>query len=263
MFSSFTPYVNNDKLDKSNIVIRTRVPVIITMSTIPARLPNTFKIIKHFLEHVQGIDKFILNIPYRYLRWPDLNVNVKHSITDPRFILNRCDDMGPLTKFLPTLNLVPDNAIIIIRDDMCYKLDAFKDIAERQDAYRDRAFSFFVYDYKPTNSFGQSISVPQGADLISMTTGLVKNFPVWFQHFLDRYNIKNYKDSSCFFVDDLVIGNYFNDMRIPMEQYERKHRNIYIKDCEVSDTSQNLNKQKGKNERNTVMSGCYFQLNKQ
>ena len=50
-------------------------------------------------------------------------------------------------------------------------------------------------------------------------------------------------------------------MGIRMEQYERKHRNIYIKGCEVSDTSQNLNNQRGETERGNVMSGCYFQFN--
>jgi len=261
MFAPFKSYVNYDKLDKTDINIRTNLPVVITMSTIPARLPNALKIIKHFLKQVKGVDMFVLNIPWKYKRWPNLKVDVVHSITDPRFVLNRCDDIGPLTKFLPTLDIVPNNAIIIIRDDMCYKLDAFKDIAERQDRYRDRAFSFYVYEYKPENSFGKSINVPQGADLISMTTSLVRHFPNWFQKFIDKYKLHDYNNSPCFFVDDLVMGFYFSDHNIPMEQYERKHRNIYIKECEVSDTSQNLNKQKGKNERKNVMSRCYNNFN--
>lgn len=260
-FSSFKPYVDEEKLDKQNVIIRTRKPVIVTMSTIPARLTNAFKIIKHFLEHVRGVDKFILNIPYTYKRWPDMRVDVQHSITDPRFILNRCEDYGPMTKFYPTLDIIPNDAILIIRDDMCYKLDAFKDIAERQDMYTDRAFSFFVYDYRPTNSEHNFVAVPQGADLISTTTNNMRGFHRWFDNFTQKHSLKNYKDSPCFYVDDQVIAWYFNDSGIPMEQYERKHRNIYIKDCEVSDTSQNLNNQKGKAERSEVMEKCYWQMN--
>lgn len=189
--SVLKPYVDESKLDTQTIYINTTLPVIITMSTIPARLPNAFKIIKHFLKHVKGIDKFVLNIPWKYKRWPHLSVDVIHHIDDPRFILNRCDDLGPLTKFLPTLDIIPTDSILIVRDDMCYKLDAFKDIAERQDRYRDRAFSFYVYEYKPQKSFGPSIHVPQGADLISMTSDLVKHFPIWFQQFIDRHNLQN------------------------------------------------------------------------
>jgi len=257
----FSSYVKEENLDSNNIDIRTSLPVIITMSTIPARLQNSFKIIKHFLEHVRGIDMFILNIPYSYKRWPHLKVDVKHNITDPRFILNRCEDVGPMTKFLPSLNIIPNNQnnILIVCDDMCYKLDAFKDIAERVNIYRDRAFSFYVYDYKVGD--GPNIRVPQGADLICTTTNNMRNFPNWFENFIQRNGIKNYKeDSGCFFVDDQVIGWYFSDMRIPMEQYERKHRNIYIKDCDISDTRQNLNNQKGDNERNKVMEKCYNQM---
>jgi hypothetical protein len=258
LFATIKPYVDESKLDPENVIIRTRKPVIVTLTTIPARMSNVFRIIKHFLEQVQGVDKVILNVPHSYKRWPDLKVDLKHSITDPRFVINRCEDVGPMTKFLPTLDIVPDNAILIICDDMCYKLDAFKDIAERAEMYPDRAFSFYVYEYKPENSDGPSIGVPQGADLISTTINNMRRFPQWFQNFTDRNNISDYKrDSSCFFVDDQVIAWYFHDMRIPMEQYERKHRNIYIKDCEISDTNHNLNNQKGEAERNSVMASCY------
>lgn len=264
MFRSlFKPYVDETRLDPQKVVIRTQMPVIVTLTTIPARMSNVFKIIKHFLANVQGVDRVILNIPYKYKRWPLLRVNVNHSITDPRFVINRCEDVGPMTKFLPALNIVPDNAILIICDDMCYKLDAFKDIAERAEIYPNRAFSFYVYDYKPEtiSTDNPTIQVPQGADLIATTTNNMRRFPEWFQQFMDRNQITDYKrDSDCFFVDDEVIAWYFHDMRIPMDQYERKHRNIYIKDCEISDTRQNLNNQKGKAERGKVMEGCYRQM---
>lgn len=263
LLAPFKPYVDESKLDPEKVVIRTRnSPVIVTLTTIPARMSNVFRIIKHFLEQVQGVDKVILNVPYRYKRWPHLRVDLKHSITDPRFVINRCEDVGPMTKFLPTLDIVPDNAILIICDDMCYKLDAFKDIAERAEVYPDRAFSFYVYEYRPEGEDGPMVRVPQGADLIATRTNNLRRFPEWFQQFTERNRISDYKkDSDCFFVDDQVIAWYFHDMRIPMEQYERRHRNIYIKDCEVSDTKQNLNKQKGAAERSNVMGNCYNQMN--
>jgi hypothetical protein len=262
-----SPYVDESKLDSRKIIIRTRRPVIITMTTIPARLTNALKIIKHFLKHVQGVEKFILNVPYKYKRWPSFSVDVKHSIKDPRFVINRCEDVGPMTKFLPTLDIVQDNAILIICDDMCYKLDAFKDLAERQEMYPDRAFSFYVYDYKPesssSSSSGTNLKVPQGADLISVMTNNMRGFPGWFDNFVRRNKITDYKrDSDCFFVDDQVIAWYFHDSGIRMEQYERKHRNIYIKDCEMSDKTQNLNQQGGVSERTKVMERCFIQMDR-
>ncbi len=56
---------------------------------------------------------------------------------------------------------------------MCYKLNAFKDIAEIEDQDRRKSFSFYVYPYG-----SKPVMVPQGADLISMYSGNVQNFPI-------------------------------------------------------------------------------------
>ena len=220
------------------------------MTTIPSRMPNTFKIIKHMLEHITGIEKIIINIPYKYNRWPNLKIDPEFyakDIKDSRLLINRTQDYGPITKFLPSLPIIPDNSITIIADDMCYKLSAFKDLAEKQDANRSKSFTFYVYPYG--NSFGKSVLVPQGADLISMYTRNASNFTEWFTEFKKKLNLDKYFDSPCFFVDDQVIGWYFQYQGIPMIQVDRNHRMIYIKDCDKAPTSDNLNKQTGKNSR--------------
>ena len=232
------------------------------MSTIPSRYDNTIRIIKNFLENVTGVEKVILNVPMRYKRWPNYVPNyTRHGITDPRFMVNVVpEDMGPVTKFLPALDIVPDDAILIVRDDMCYKLDAFKDIAELQDRHRYEAFSFYVYKYSGNNGM-TDVLVPQGADLISMRADTAKPFKKWFQGITERdAQLKHFFDSPCFFVDDQVIGWYFQYMGIPMRQVEKKHRNIYIKNCDRAPEHDNLNRQTGKNSRENTMQGCYSML---
>lgn len=259
--------LDENKLDKRKFVINTQLPIYITMSTIPSRMSNTFKIIKHMLEHLQGnIARIILNIPYKYNRWPYLIPSVDlyaKNIKDPRFYLNRTQDIGPLTKFLPSLSLIPDESIIIVADDMCYDLEAFKDIAERQDMERNKSFSFFVYNFRANDKIDSDdgfVKVPQGADLISMYARNVDNFPKWFEEFKKSLGIEKYFDSPCFFVDDQVFGWYFQYQGIPLQQVDRKHRMIYIKGCDISPESDNLNKQRGKNSRENTMNGCYHQL---
>lgn len=256
-------YLNEAKLDSEFVNISTSLPVYITISTIPSRMSNTFKIIKHFLKHVSGFEKIILNIPYQYNRWPNLKIDIDKyvkDVNDSRLFVNRTKDYGPLTKFLPSLSIVPDNSILIIADDMCYKLSAFKDIAEKQDINRTKSFSYYVYPYG--GKMGNSVSVPQGADLISMYTRNASEFPEWFDHFQKGLNLNSYFESPCFFVDDQVIGWYFQYKGIPMVQVDRNHRMIYIKDCDKAPESDNLNRQKGKNSRDNTMEGCYKQLNK-
>lgn len=266
MFSFFKNLGTNmdeSKLDKRKIDINTHLPVYITMSTIPSRMKNTFRIIENFMENVSGFEKLILNIPYRYNRWPQMkDIDVRHNINDGRFILNRTKDYGPLTKFLPVLEdkLVPEEAILIVCDDMCYQLDAFRDIAQIQDRRISESFSFYVYQYSPMNSSGVKVDVPQGADLISMYARNAYYFPHWFYNLKRKLGIDSYFETPCFFVDDQVIGWYFKDNSIPMMQVERKHRNIYIKNCDKANPSDNLNNQKGRNSRENTMAGCYRDL---
>lgn len=252
--------IDETKLDREKIEIYTYKPIYITMSTIPSRMKNTFKIIENFLQNVSGNYKIILNIPYKYNRFPNFSIDCNHEIRDSRFILNRTEDYGPITKILPSLEIIPKGSIVIICDDMCYKLNAFKDIAELQDRDRTRAYSFYVY---PFGVDGKTpVNVPQGADLISVQSENLSSFPEWYNSFKEKIGVKSYFDSPCFFVDDQVIGWYFQDQGIPMTQVERKHRNIYIKDCDLSNKSYNLNMQKGKNSRKNTMEGCYKQLNR-
>lgn len=253
-------YVDTKKLDHRFVPIQTRLPVYITMSTIPSRLRNTITIIKHFLTHVTGFEKIILNIPYRYERWPNFNVDVSAiNINDPRFVLNRTADYGPLTKLVGALHMIPLESITIICDDMCYQLDAFKDIAERQEAEPHKAFSFFVY---PFSNDGREVMVPQGADLISSYTRNLDHFIDWWNDFKGTMGISNYVESPCFFVDDQVIGWYFQSNGIQLEQVDRKHRMIYIKGCDNSDKRDNLNNQTGDKSRDKVMNSCYIDLDK-
>lgn len=253
--------LDETKLDKEFVHINTSYPLYITMSTIPARMQNTFRIIKHFLKNVSGEYKIILNIPHKYNRWPNLSINVLHDITDKRFILNRTEDIGPLTKFLPSLKLIPKDSILIVCDDMCYKLSAFRDIAERQQQELDKSFSFYVYPYG-ADILDKRVMVPQGADLISMYSRNVSDFPEWFEDFKKKMNVTNYFDSLCFFVDDQVIGWYMQYKEIPMIQVDEFHRYIYIENCDNTASHNNLNAQKGRNSRDNTMSKCYADLSK-
>ena len=253
-------FVDTTKLDHTRTTINTSLPVYITMSTIPSRMKNTIKIIKHFLSYVTGFHKIILNIPYKYERWPDFKVDTSSiDIKDPRFMLNMTKDYGPITKLIGSINIIPDESITIVCDDMCYKLDAFKDIAELQDKHIHNAYSFFVYPYTAGDL---DVMVPQGADLISSYTRNLNHFPGWWQDFRKYMGLQNYKDSPCFFVDDQVIGWYFRTHGIQLEQVDRKHRMIYIKGCDNANTSDNLNRQTGSNSRDNTMKGCYIDLDK-
>jgi hypothetical protein len=246
-------FLNLIKLDRTPTTIQTKLPVYITLTTIPSRLSNTMKLIQHFLTYVKGFEKIILNIPWRYKRWPNFNVQILNTILDSRFILNRTEDMGPFTKIFGALHLIPEESITIICDDMCYKLNAFKDIAEKQDRERHKSFSFYIYPYKG------SVYVPQGADLISAYTKNFSHLPHWFNQFKAKYG-DDYSKSPCFYVDDQLIGWYLQSHNIPLEQVDRTHRMVYIKQCDIADKKDNLNQQTGEKSREHTMEKCFDEL---
>jgi hypothetical protein len=264
-------YLNTHALDNTQVDIRTNLPVYISMSTIPSRMGNTFKIIEHTLKQVKGdLVKLILNVPHKYKRFPNFNVDNElqrhNKIKDPRFMLNRTNDLGPLTKFLPSLEIIPDESILIICDDMCYKLEAYKDIAERQDANLNKSFSFYVYNYVPSSQtyhgeqLNNGIAVPQGADMISFYTHNARTFPTWFAQFLAKTKTVDYFENPCFWVDDEVIGFFLQEIGIPLVQVDPTHRMIYIRNCDMAPLYDNLNKQTGRASRDTTMENCSQEL---
>ena len=120
-------------MDNRNVNINTIYPVYLSLTTIPERMSNTLLIVKGILKHVKGFERLIINIPYKYNRWPDSSFDVYsfNEINDKRLIINRCSDLGPITKIVPTLRLLPKECNLVIFDDECYHYEAIK-IASRE-----------------------------------------------------------------------------------------------------------------------------------
>lgn len=215
-------------LDNSEIYIETVYPVYISMTTIKNRLPKTMEIIKNFLKNVKGFDKFILNT----------NLEIE-PIHDPRFILNKTKDIGPITKIIPALSIIPAECILIVCDDDSYHNEAFKLIAEKQDKDHTKSFTYWKYNYEGTD-------IPQGVDLISF----------WSPH-LYEFN-KFYKISIpnkyCFYVDDLIIGMYLKQKGINIEQVNRKWKFPWF----PSPTDKGLFSKEGGYSRKTSMKECFL-----
>jgi len=243
------PFSEFNGMDNNFVKIQTSAPLYISMTTIPSRMKNTIKIIKNMLEKVSGYEKIILNIPSRYKKYTNVNLpeDISDLTKDSRFLLNKTnEDLGPITKMIPSLNLIPSDCILIICDDDCYHHEAFKLIAEKQDKDIKKSFTFWKYKYNST-------VVPQGVDMISFWKPNLKGFEEWWKH--------TRKSKYCFYVDDLLIGRWLQIKGIPIEQLDRKWKWPWIANClpkEVNDKG--LFGQKGKFERKKSMSKCMMFL---
>ena len=170
--------------------------IYVSISTIPQRIKNLNKSVKSLLDQTRKPDKIFINIPFRYKRFKEIIGDDQIPKFDDKIVeITRCDDCGPGTKLLGSLDKLKKDSLIILADDdntyedyMIEKFFYFYSISP------NKAYSFYVH---PLGNFG----IGQGADGFAINTNHldgIKNF----------YNtvVKDYKE--LFLYDDLWIS-YF------------------------------------------------------
>ena len=170
--------------------------IYVSISTVPKRLKSLNESIESLLNQTKKPDKIFVNIPYKYKRF---NETVEDSEI-PKFKssiveVTRCEDCGPGTKLLGSLNKLEKNSLLILADDdhtyENYMIEKFFYFYSKSP---NNAYSFYVH---PLGNFG----IGQGADGFAINTNYLKGIK-------DFYNkvVKDYKE--LFLYDDLWIS-YF------------------------------------------------------
>ena len=170
--------------------------IYISISTIPPRLKNLNESVRSLLNQTRKPDKIFINIPYKYQRFGETIEDNQIPKFDSSIVeVTRCEDCGPGTKLLGSLNKLEKNSLVILVDDdhfyedyMIEKLFYFYSKAP------NNAYSFFVY---PLENF----PVAQGADGFAINT----NHLIGIKNFYEQV-VKDYKE--LFLNDDLWIS-YF------------------------------------------------------
>ena len=170
--------------------------IYVSLSTIPQRVKSLKKSVESLLNQSLKPDKIFINIPYKYKRFSD----VVNETDIPKFDnhtveITRCEDCGPGTKLLGSLNKLKKNSLLILADDdniyedyMIKKFNDFYLLAPQN------SYSFYVH---PLGNFG----IGQGADGFAINTNSLSGI----NFFYDAV-VKNYKE--LFLYDDLWIS-YF------------------------------------------------------
>ena len=170
--------------------------IYVSLSTIPQRLKNLNESIKSLLKQTHKPDKIFVNIASEYKRFSETIED--HQI--PKFESNiveitKCEDCGPGTKLLGSLNKLEKNSLVILADDdhiyEDYMIEKFFYFYSRSP---NNAYSFYVH---PLGNFG----IGQGADGFAINTNHLKGI----KNFYDKI-VRNHKE--LFLNDDLWIS-YF------------------------------------------------------
>jgi hypothetical protein len=121
-----------------------RVPVVVSLTTMPSRLQGTT--IKNVLASVMAQDPapqaIELNIPYEMKRL-GTKYTVPQWLIDSPIDIYRCDDLGPATKYASTLERYatknPDQKVLVMDDDMIMPLGLLEAANTSMDAHPDSA----------------------------------------------------------------------------------------------------------------------------
>jgi hypothetical protein len=162
-----------------------------SMSTLPDRLDNITKPIKHILRQTHSLDVLYLNIPWKTLkgRTYDIPEDFIDNFTGYRtkVILNRCSkDYGPITKLAPTLDLEkdPDTYILTFDDDIIPRRHLIKTLCQKIQQYPDTCLGFsgvcigsfpFYFQFAIDNRVDQNVDWIQGVHVVAYKRSFFTN----------------------------------------------------------------------------------------
>ena len=170
--------------------------IYISLSTIPQRLKNLNESIKSLLKQTRKPDKIFINIPLKYKRFSETIEADQIPKFDSSVVeITRCEDCGPGTKLLGSLDKLEKNSLLIlVDDDHTYKDYMIEKFFYFYSKAPNNAYSFYVH---PLGNFG----IGQGADGFAINT----NHLTGIENFYNKV-VKDYKE--LFLYDDLWIS-YF------------------------------------------------------
>ena len=170
--------------------------IYVSLTTIPQRVKNLNKSIESLLNQSQKPDKIFINIPFKYKRFTEtINDDQIPKFDNNLIEITRCEDYGPGTKLLGSLNKLKRNSLIILADDdNIYEDYMIEKFFYYYSLFPNNSYSFYVH---PLGNFG----VGQGADGFAINTNHLDGV----KKFYDTV-VKNYKE--LFLYDDLWIS-YF------------------------------------------------------
>ena len=164
------------------------------MSTIPSRVKNINDILGNINNQTLKPDKIFLNIPLVYNRFKDEVItekDLKH-INRENIEIIRCNDYGPGTKIMGSIDKVRDyDCVILLDDDHIYDKNVCKIFIE---AFQKEQINYSFYLNKIF-----SIKMGQCADGFLMNTKLLDNIEIFYKKY-----VKN--NSNMFLDDDLWLA---------------------------------------------------------
>jgi len=166
----------------------------VSMSTIPSRIKSVYKTLDNIKKQKKQPEKIFLNIPYEYKRFKNEKINEQDIIDLKRdnLVISRCEDFGPGTKIMGSIEEVKKyDCVIIIDDDHLYDENIFQIFV---DEFKKNKINYSFYLNKIFN-----IKIGQCADGFLINTDLLIGISAFYEKYV-RSNTNMFMD------DDLWLA---------------------------------------------------------
>ena len=184
---------------------------IISLTSIPSRF-KTLPAIVYDLEKNQDVDEIWVNIPYKYNRFPDVDVVLPDFSLCSKVVLNRCIDYGPGTMYMGPANSEECDAdlVIVVNDDTKYPTDMSKKFI---DLYKSEQCCWCMSGFRVKEYIQNNGRVGRyNRDYVDVTEsygGVILDMK-WLRDmkdtFLDFYKLT--------YNDDIIISNLLSKMGV-------------------------------------------------
>lgn len=211
----FLYFVSTEKFIKATSTMPPEI--IISLTTSPTRINKIEPVITSIMNQTVKPDKIIINIPYMFKRTNETYDSIPTFLTDNELIhINRCEDIGPLTKILPSIEFAKymDSVIISIDDDISYPENLIEKLVNESMKY-------------PHCVIAGSGAAPYKKHFTELLEGYCG--ALYKKHFLIDFpvnDIQNYP-RSCYLGDDLTISNFLSKKNIPIITLFDLQKDIY------------------------------------
>ena len=168
----------------------------VSMSTIPSRLININETLESITNQTLKPNKIYLNIPFNYKRFNNVKIKDEdlQKIKFKNLEINRCEDYGPGTKIMGSINQARNfDCVILLDDDHIYDENICEIFLNE---FKKEEINYSFYLNKIFN-----IKMGQCADGFLMNTKFLDNI----ENFYEKY-VKNNKN--MFLDDDLWLALY-------------------------------------------------------
>jgi hypothetical protein len=189
--------------------------VVVSFSTLPGRVDNIQKVLDNLEDQSVRPDLVYINLPH-YSKREKVPYSVPEIKSHLKYYINRCEDIGPLTKVLPTLKDIKgeNDVIITIDDDQLYHKNFIERMLQGMRAFPECCVTFGGWNYGFLFTLLINLYSPPNTkvDILQGYKGCGYRPKFFKPNFFRNYE----RFSECFTVDDIYISMHLKSYGVPI-----------------------------------------------